>query len=41
MNNELLEPTVTSSSELRIDVLQLKKAALILTPLARAAAVIT
>ena len=30
MNNELLEPTVTSSSELRVDVLQLKKAALIL-----------
>jgi predicted transcriptional regulator len=29
MNNELLEPTV-SSTELRIDVIQLKKAALIL-----------
>lgn len=30
MNNELLEPTVASSAELRIDVIQLKKAALIL-----------
>src|SRR5213592_3636942 len=30
MDNELLEPTVTSSTELRIDVIQLKKAALIL-----------
>ena len=30
MNNELLEPTVSSSTELRIDVIQLKKAALIL-----------
>ena len=30
MNNELLEPTVNSSTELKIDVIQLKKAALIL-----------
>jgi DNA-binding transcriptional ArsR family regulator len=30
MNNELLEPAVSSSTELRIDVIQLKKAALIL-----------
>jgi DNA-binding transcriptional ArsR family regulator len=30
MNNEILETAVASSSELKIDVLQLKKAALIL-----------
>src|SRR6476469_10305253 len=30
MNNELLESTVNSSTELKIDVIQLKKAALIL-----------
>ena len=30
MTNELLEPTVSASTELRIDVIQLKKAALIL-----------
>ena len=30
MNNEIFEPAVASSSELKIDVLQLKKAALIL-----------
>ncbi|HEU4472981.1 MAG TPA: metalloregulator ArsR/SmtB family transcription factor [Flavisolibacter sp.] len=30
MNNELLESTVSPSTELRIDVIQLKKAALIL-----------
>jgi DNA-binding transcriptional ArsR family regulator len=30
MNNELLEPTVSPSADLKIDVIQLKKAALIL-----------
>ncbi|MGZ5285889.1 MAG: ArsR/SmtB family transcription factor [Flavisolibacter sp.] len=30
MNNEILEPSVSASTELRIDVIQLKKAALIL-----------
>jgi DNA-binding transcriptional ArsR family regulator len=30
MNSELLEPAVSSSTELKIDVIQLKKAALIL-----------
>src|SRR5215204_555806 len=30
MTNELLDPTVASSTELKIDVIQLKKAALIL-----------
>lgn len=30
MNNELLESTVSSAAELRIDVIQLKKAALVL-----------
>src|SRR4051812_21080349 len=30
MNNELLEPSVSSSTELKVDVIQLKKAALIL-----------
>src|SRR5947209_19578987 len=30
MNNELLEPAVSPSNELKIDVIQLKKAALIL-----------
>ncbi len=33
MNNELLEPTVSVTSELKIDVIQLKKAALILRSL--------
>ena len=30
MNNDLLEPALSSSAELKIDVIQLKKAALIL-----------
>ena len=30
MNDELMEPTVAASAELKIDVIQLKKAALIL-----------